>query len=283
MLALFSFALILFSLFLLRRFGLDWLRRAEPEVRSGGGPWDSSHLLLIVSVGLVFQVIAGSLVNLYAEARGIDPSQARAGVVLLSNAFWQGMLGATLLLVARDSSSGFASLGLSGMRMRAVALGLGFYLLALPGILGTGALWSLSLEGFSGEAPTQAVQELIAGARGSDLFLAAVLAIVVIPFLEELVFRGWLQGWISQRLGSLQGILISAALFAVLHGVSALLPIFVLALVLGTVRHCTDSLAPVWAIHAVHNGSQLAILFLFVDPQETPPPGLPAYLASLPL
>lgn len=268
MLAVFSIALVLLSAALFRRFGLAWLRGVEPDERTPEGPWSSAHLLLIVGVGVIAQVMAGSLLGLFAQARGIALPDVRAGVVLLTNAFWQGTLVTVLLLIARNSSSGLASLGLGRVRPKPILVGLAIYVIATPAIFGSSALWSLALEHWGGEAPSQAVQELIARSRGADIALAAGLAIVVIPFLEEVLFRGWLQGWISHRLDSTQGVLIPAFLFAVLHGTAVLVPIFSLALVLGIVRHHTKSLVPVWAIHALHNGSQLAFLFLVADSEN---------------
>lgn len=257
----FAGALLGLSLLLLRRFGIDWLRSVEPDERTPKGPWNTAHLVLVVGVGIVAQVIAGGLLNLYANARGIEIQDTRAGAVLLASCFWQGSIVALILLIGRDSPTGFASMGLMPTKRRAVVSGIGVYLLALPAILASGILWHTLLNRYGGGAETQAVQELIARTEGLEIALAAVLAIVVIPFLEEAIFRGWLQGWIARRLDPVNGVLIPAVLFAVLHGAPVLLPIFSLALVLGIVRHHTDRLAPAWAIHALHNGSQLMLLF----------------------
>lgn len=257
----FAGGLLGLSLILLGRFGVPWLQRVEPAERTPQGPWNSAHLILVVGVGIVAQVIAGWLLNLYAGGRGIELADMQAGAVLLASCFWQGGLVALLLLIGRGTPTGLASLGLMPTGGRVLLHGLGVYLLALPGILASGLLWHLFLESFGGGAEAQPVQEIIARTQGLEIALAGVLAIVVIPFLEEVLFRGWLQGWIARRLDAVNGVLIPAVLFAVLHGMPVLLPIFALALVLGIVRHHTDRLAPVWAIHAAHNGSQLLLLF----------------------
>ncbi len=254
-------ALLGMSFLLLRRFGFGWLRSAEPGERTPQGPWNTAHLVLVVGVGIVAQEIAGELLGLYAGSRGIESQDTGAGAALLASGFWQGSIVALILLIGRDSPSGLASMGLMPTARRAVLRGLGVYLLALPAIVASMFLWRILLERYGGGAETQAIQELIARAEGLEIALVAILAVVVIPFLEEAIFRGWLQGWIARRLGPVNGVLIPAVLFAVLHGIPALLPIFSLALVLGIVRHHTDRLAPVWAIHALHNGSQLMLLF----------------------
>jgi membrane protease YdiL (CAAX protease family) len=181
----------------------------------------------------------------------------------LAAAFWQGALVVVLVLVARKSPRGFASLGLSSTRPRAILVGMGMYLVALPALFGSSLLWSQVLEFMGRGGETQAVQEMILRTVGAEVPLAVALAVVVVPFLEEVIFRGWLQGWISHRLSPVHGIVIPAALFALMHGAAVLLPIFVLALLLGVVRQRTERLAPVFAMHALHNGIQIFFLLYF--------------------
>ena len=50
-----------------------------------------------------------------------------------------------------------------------------------------------------------------------------------------------------------------ALLFALLHGRSAFLPLFLLSLFLGWLQRRTHSLFVPWLVHAVHNGITLAL------------------------
>ena len=98
------------------------------------------------------------------------------------------------------------------------------------------------------------IGSLSGGARA----LSALLVILVLPFFEELIFRGFLQPLFVQNLGDRGGVFLASLVFAVLHGDSAFLPIFCLALLLGSLKLRTQSLASCFAVHALHN----AVVFL---------------------
>ena len=272
MVVLYGLAMCTFSGLLLRRFAGRWLRSAEPQEDQVPGPWSTRHLLMVVLFGVVLQTMAGILLAMFARSRGVEIADLSAGIMLLTAAFWQGALVLLLVFVAREHPQGLASLGLMRTRPRAVLVGLGTYLLALPALFGSILLWSQTMEWIGRGGETQAVQELILRTRGAEVILAVVLAVGVIPFLEEVIFRGWLQGWISNRLSPAHGIVISAALFALMHGAAVLLPIFVLALLLGVVRHKTGRMGPVWAMHALHNGIQMFFLLYVLQDQAAASP-----------
>lgn len=112
------------------------------------------------------------------------------------------------------------------------------------------------------------VQDLIAkavGAEASRAFLVAlgVLGIVVAPVTEELLFRGALFGSLRARIGSRAAALLSSLLFAAVHGsLTALVPLFVLALVLCWVYERSGSLVAPVAVHMLNNATSLLPLFL---------------------
>lgn len=87
----------------------------------------------------------------------------------------------------------------------------------------------------------------------------AILTILAIPIIEEFVFRGWLQGALEHRLSPVTAVTISAAAFALMHGLPELLPWhFGLGIVFGWAVWRSGS---VWAgvlLHASFNGSILA-------------------------
>lgn len=71
---------------------------------------------------------------------------------------------------------------------------------------------------------------------------------------EELAFRGLLQGRLMALLGKSTGIVVTAAAFALAHGVTTGLPFhFFLGLYLGFLRERTGSLYPGMLLHLVYN------------------------------
>jgi membrane protease YdiL (CAAX protease family) len=90
------------------------------------------------------------------------------------------------------------------------------------------------------------------------LLIACLVLCLVVPFAEELLFRGLTFAALGRY--AVPG---SAALFAVAHGLVALLvPTFVAGLVLAELRRRTDSVFPGMVAHAALNGTALALALL---------------------
>ncbi|MCA9119281.1 MAG: CPBP family intramembrane metalloprotease [Planctomycetaceae bacterium] len=134
----------------------------------------------------------------------------------------------------------------------------------------------------------------------SAFYMCAFLAVVVAPISEELVFRGFLQGWLErlplfhadleafllgqretteeddqlfqecnrklQRVAPMP-ILLSSMIFALMHFSHGPDPValFVLALALGYVYQRTHCLLPCVIVHACLNGTTMLFLWLSLD------------------
>ena len=103
---------------------------------------------------------------------------------------------------------------------------------------------------------------------GPALWGAAALAVLVMPLLEEILFRAFLQPLLVSALGVTGGVGATSVAFAALHGASAFLPIFTLSLVLGAVMLRTRRLSSAFCVHALHNGVTLLLLFLLPGSRE---------------
>lgn len=86
-------------------------------------------------------------------------------------------------------------------------------------------------------------------------FLVLFLTICVIaPFTEEAIFRGLTQRWFERNRGVTSGVLATSAIFAFVHAnMYFLLPILILATILGAVAWRVESILPSVVIHAVNN------------------------------
>ncbi|MCK5942895.1 MAG: CPBP family intramembrane metalloprotease [Planctomycetes bacterium] len=85
-----------------------------------------------------------------------------------------------------------------------------------------------------------------------SLFVIAVTPAV----LEEIIFRGMLQGRLMALFGRFGGFFVTAAAFAIVHGQPAVLPIHLgIGLYLGWLRERSDSLAPCMLLHFLYNGT----------------------------
>ncbi len=109
----------------------------------------------------------------------------------------------------------------------------------------------------------EARADILASDRSWIGFISTLLmAGAVIPFAEELFFRGVLYGWLRRRYSMWIGIAVSALVFAIAHadiaiGVSNL----ILGLVLAWVYERSQSLWVPVTLHAVNNSLAVALLY----------------------
>ncbi|HEX6882215.1 MAG TPA: type II CAAX endopeptidase family protein [Planctomycetota bacterium] len=178
------------------------------------------------------------------------------------------LLGSQLLLagpcalavfLAMRRPLGLASLGLTIPPPR----GYGWAVLQvyLPGALvfyGLATAW-LHVCRAMGWEERQEIVKLILTLEHGELWAAALVAALVGPFLEELLFRGFLQGFMAQVVGERWALVASSALFASLHGVPGLPSLFLLSLFLGWLQLRTRSLWVPYFAHALHNAVSLTV------------------------
>jgi sodium transport system permease protein len=93
-------------------------------------------------------------------------------------------------------------------------------------------------------------------------FPIVIFAIALSPAIcEELFFRGFVFAAL-RRHGAWITVLVSALLFALMHGsIYRLLPTFLLGAAMGWVRLTTRSIAPSMIVHVINNGIAAAILY----------------------
>ena len=103
----------------------------------------------------------------------------------------------------------------------------------------------------------QQIEKEILQAKDTDL-LASIASFVVIgilvPIAEEVLFRGVVQTFLVRRLGAILGILLTSLWFALLHiDIALFVPLFVIGLGLGFVRHRYQSIWGAVLLHAINN------------------------------
>lgn len=115
----------------------------------------------------------------------------------------------------------------------------------------------------SGDAPKSEnpVLSLFSDAPTWKIALLGMLVVFVGPFFEEIIFRGWLFGGLRKEWGDTPALLLSSALFAVIHGdAPGLLPLFCLGMVFGWVYRRSGSLWASILVHSCWNATTFAML-----------------------
>lgn len=89
---------------------------------------------------------------------------------------------------------------------------------------------------------------------------AVLTAGVMAPILEEWLFRGVIQPPAVEKFGAFRGILLSAAIFGLIHFIPMqVINAFVVGIIIGYLFYKTRSLVPVILLHALNNGVSLLI------------------------
>jgi membrane protease YdiL (CAAX protease family) len=135
---------------------------------------------------------------------------------------------------------------------------------SLIGVGITSALSVLLISAFlpsSGQTP---LEKLLTSRTAIAIF--AVFGVAVAPLLEEIIFRGFLFKVLWEIGGSRMAIIVTAALFALLHAGQlagnwgSVVLIFLVGCLLSFVRHRSNSLIPSFVVHTSYNAT-LFVLF----------------------
>ena len=240
-------------------------QRWVPDRPWGAGEALSIGLLVFLAIYIVLPLVlavpAGALLGL--EYQGLGKGRIDNTVMLFGT-----IAGIILLLAFITRRYGRVAFRALGFRSGGVApdLARGFFLALLiyPLIVFLMHTVILIFAAFGLPVEAQGVVEYIA-AETSPIFLALACftAIICAPLIEETLFRGLLLQGFKRDLGRLAAILISSALFALVHGSWVVMPaIFALGVVLGYVYERTDGLWASMAFHATFNAVNIAFLLL---------------------
>jgi hypothetical protein len=131
-------------------------------------------------------------------------------------------------------------------------------LVVIPAIyLPLEAIWP---ETFSEDRLTENAKELVDRASGGSMLLLVLMVCVGAPVVEELVYRGLIQGALVDRFSQIPALLLGAAFFAVIHFRPVEYPgLFAAGLVFGACVLVTGRLGPAVTAHVAFNATGLVL------------------------
>lgn len=95
--------------------------------------------------------------------------------------------------------------------------------------------------------------------------LMILLAGILVPIAEELIFRGFLYNFLKERWGVWPGVFISALVFAIIHGnVIVGVTAFFLGIILAILYEYSHSLWTSILFHSVNNSAKIALLYILI-------------------
>lgn len=229
-------------------------------------PWLTKDALWIFFILIFIQVGAG-LIHWGGVKLGwfaADGKEATAALI-------QGILfhGVALLIIwgfiRRRNSSWNEAFGMNRQGLkRAAGQGPASYVGIIPIVFVTSFLYQIFLYAAGYPVTLQDVVVIFLEPQsGWSLFFLLLLAVVIAPLVEEALFRGILLPVLMKKMSPGTAIVVNSAFFAVIHQhLPAMVPLFVLAIVLALLYIYSGSLWSSIVLHAVFNGVSICILLL---------------------
>lgn len=210
-----------------------------PEVLAGGAAYAASFVLVAVLLPLVGDAAVAGVVGLVA-----------------SGAMGLSALAVAVLIRIR----GLSAFGVRRAKPRhlvvAAVLGLVAY------VLGTIAAVAYMLVSGNTEN-VQTSYQAAATAAWWSLALAVVAGAIITPLGEEAFFRGVLANALLARYRTWIAVIVSAAIFAVAHGINPILPAaFVVGVLTALLFRWSGSIWPGVVLHGVNNATALLVPLL---------------------
>ena len=239
----------------------------DAESRLAGSPLGEAVLLTILAIGVGNAFSIGVSAGLAAAGATLSP----LGTVGVSVVSLQGigMLGTALAYLSLRSRWDLLRLGWPSIR------GLGLVLLAFLAATVLNIVRTIMMSQFGLIASTPVVGAgLDSGDAATALLVLTVVSFVVIAPIEELTFRGVIQGRLRDGYGPTTAIVVASVLFAGMHlpgltgslvgRVALTAGLFAVSLVFGWLYERTGTLVAPWLAHGLYNASLFALLYALV-------------------
>lgn len=154
-----------------------------------------------------------------------------------------------------------------------IFLGSVSWFIIFPIVLVVGQLIEIPLHQYFKSAPQdQVAVRFIKGALESwPLFLALTLSVsVIVPCIEEVLFRGLIQCWLKKKMSLMAAIGLTSLIFSFFHfswsqgisNVELLASLFILSLFLGFIKERQQSILASIALHGTFNFISITMIYL---------------------
>ncbi|MBC8010343.1 MAG: CPBP family intramembrane metalloprotease [Burkholderiales bacterium] len=171
------------------------------------------------------------------------------------------LLGGLLLLLRKNPNSP-PDLPAAPKIRQPILGGLITFLISLPLIGGIGYAWKTFLDACGYSAGEQEMVDLFRNADDPGLLVfMIILAAVIAPITEELIFRAGIFRYLRTRIPRGLALMLPALLFAILHGnLAALVPLFALGVFFAIAYERTGNIAVPMIAHALFNLNTIVLV-----------------------
>lgn len=241
---------------------LDW---SGPLARLASRPWSWRDAAIVVLPLLAAQLIFQGLYALNNHAAASPAGSAERSMLMWQGLLFHGCCFVLMLAVMRRRGvnwrQGFG-VGLDGC-LRHVVWG-GLILVGImPLIISCNLMAQVVMEWWGMAPQIQDVTRIIFGASGRGMRMYFVLlAVVIAPVVEEMLFRGMLLPAIARITGVRTALVVVALLFSLVHGLymPAGIIFFILSIAFSLAYIYRGSLVTPVVMHALFNGMTMVVL-----------------------
>lgn len=216
--------------------------------------------VIFIFLGYIFLVLQSYAVK-FMPIFGNDNFRMVMGTLLMNIA------GISLILhfVIRKYGQGVSEIGISPCDIgKNIFYSVTAYISILPVIFTVMVITFFVIKVFNYEPPMQPIVQVFLEEKETGvLWFSAIFAAVFGPVAEEIFFRGFMYPAIKARIGVISGLIITSAIFAILHAhIVGFFPIFVLGILLAYLYEKTGSLTSSIGVHIMHNLSMVILVFI---------------------
>ncbi|HEY0737725.1 MAG TPA: CPBP family intramembrane glutamic endopeptidase [Herpetosiphonaceae bacterium] len=223
----------------------------------------------LIMVGLLTTALAAALLLaiLLPSALGVDlirdllRSRPLAATMAIGGLGYLIAVIATYMIIVRRKRGSWREIGFRAPPLVALLLTPAIFFVQLILL----ALVNAILQSIIGTFENPQVDALTdpAGFSWLNFGLVFLVGAIIAPIVEEMLFRGLLYQWLRNHTGAVGAILLSGAIFSVVHVYPViLLPLFVVGVVLAAVFEWTRSLWITITLHFFQNALAISVLFL---------------------
>jgi uncharacterized protein len=237
--------------------------------------WTVGDLLLVAAVAALLGVGVLLSFRLLASLgltalRDLATEQPLAGAMVAGGMLYGLFALAVYLVVVRRGRGSWQELGFRAPSLLVLLL----TPLIFPIQLMLAGLANFVVQNIAGTFENPQIAALIDpdGFSWLNFALVFVVAAVIAPIVEELLFRGLLYQWLRARLGIAVAVVLSAAIFSVVHVIPLLFPaLFLIGIVLALAFEYGRSLWVSIALHFFQNAFAVCVIFFIqANPQLIP-------------
>jgi len=227
--------------------------------------WDVFKVaILFVFFGYILIIIESSLASIFPLMK------EKEHVRMMVNSSILDVLAVVFVLYAVlvTYKENIKKIGLSVTNFfKNIFIGIAGYIAALPMIIGLLVFTIITMRLAGYEPPVEPILRLFLEEDNVLFLLYSVIFVCILgPIFEEIFFRGFMYAAFRKRVGIFRALLITSALFSVLHtNIMGFLPIMALGGLLAYLYEKTGSIVAPIVVHIIHNTGMMVFLFLIKE------------------